>query len=523
MDFIMNENIGTMKVLLINPPIATPISTPQEKGPFSDIGENLGLGVIGSALKEKGIYYKIVDCCLMDISLKNIITIIEDECIDFIGISVPSLAAYPTAKEFALLFKSSFPNLHIILGGHYASIDYELILKNCPVDFIIVGDGEIIFPQLIKCIKENENLECIKNIVFLKNGKVLKTPSGSKISVNKTVLPDRSTLPLVLEKGGFASLNTSKGCNGGCIFCSTVSYSKSAGYAMWSGKSPIVVYNEILDLVNNHNTNNFIIIDDCFLGVNKGSRSRSIKIAKLISENRIDVRYLIMCNPEEIASDVLALLHKSGLRAVSIGIESGDDSALKRLGRKMDVDKISGALNILKTMDIEMFLGIIPFDPESTIGEIENTISFLYNHSILNISSFRKRLMIMPGTQIEMQLRKENRLLKSGGYTISDHKTNMLVNVLEEALKPLGAQLNNLFYVKKWDKAIERDTQKYSQKTRVLREADTIINEESFQILYDTVNKVLNCSDNQRELGLITNSAVGKIEKLYKSITCKLS
>ena len=515
-----------MKVLLLNPSIITPISTPHEKGPFSDVGENLGLGVIAATLKKNNISYKLIDCCLESKSNEDILYHIQEEKYDLIGISVPSIAAYPKTKELIKLIKNIFPNLHIVIGGHYASIAYEFILKDSNVDTIIIDEGENIIVDLVKCIESSTDFENINNLAFIKDEEVIRTSSDiNKTNIYGAPAPERSTLSLVLKKGGYAALNTSKGCYGGCTFCSSASFIRSTQNRGWQAKSAQQVYSEIFELINVHNTNDFIIIDDCFLGIHKKCRSRALKIAELIIRNNLDVRYLIMCNPEEVCQETMLYLYNSGLGAVSIGIESGDENVLKRLGRNVSLEKISESLDILKSLDIEVFIGLIPFDPDSQLEEIRNTVNFLYRHSTLNISYFRKRLMIMPGTQIERRLKSEGRLLKSNKYNISDKRTEILVEILEESLKEYGAKLNNLLYVKKWNKAIDRDPLEYTKKEQILRKAENIINEKSFNIMNDLIYHVSSSPLEYlaRDKSNIVFRIEHSIEDLFKEISYKLN
>lgn len=63
--------------------------------------------------------------------------------------------------------KTIKPNTKIYVGGPYATIAIEHILNNCPaIDYIMVGDGDESFPQLIDCIKNNKSIKNVVNLYY---------------------------------------------------------------------------------------------------------------------------------------------------------------------------------------------------------------------------------------------------------------------------------------------------------------------------------------------------------------------
>ncbi len=474
-----------MKVLLLNPRISTKLSTPQEKGPFSDIGENLGLGILSANLSKNNIENKIIDLCLDDIPTNMILDIITLEEYSLVGISIPSVLAMQSAMELYSQIKKSFPNIHITAGGHYASIDSEKILLKDAFDSIIIDDGEDTIVELSTNLNNGEKWKTIDGLIYRKSYReiVKNPPRAFKDVMDDIPFPSRSTLPLVLEKGGYASINTSKGCYGRCIFCSSASYLRSTQNYKWRYRSAHNIVEEIENLNSAYSVIDFIIIDDCFIGVHKHCRKRALEFADLLIKKELDLRYLIMCKPEEIDVETISQLRNSGLRAVSMGIESGDQNVLNRLNRATKTEQITHALQIFKENDIEVFIGLIPFDPESSLDEIVNTIEFLYNEGILNISLFRKRMMIMPGSLIESTLIQANRLDNKKRYQITDKRTETLASIIEKASAKFGGLLNNLLYVKKWERVLERDSKIQMKKKTILLIVEYMINKKSYQIL----------------------------------------
>ncbi|MDR0604941.1 MAG: radical SAM protein [Bacteroidales bacterium] len=512
MDFIMNDK--DVRVLLINPPIITPMATPSEKGPFSDIGENLGLGILSSSLNRYNIPNDIIDFCLENKTLAEMYTIIEKGKYKIVGISMPSIAAFSKAIEIATYINGCFPAIHITCGGHYATIDYKRILLYKCFNSTILEDGEDTIVEL--AIRIHENWHNILGIAYSINDKIIRNELRLYNEIMDSIpFPNRSKLPYVLAQGGFAALSTSRGCYGHCAFCSSASYANTFGSHTWRYRSAQNVIDEIKLLYNNYGVSDFIVIDDCFIGRQEIGKQRAIDIAQSIIQMNIDVRYLIMCKPEEVNEVIFTQLYKSGLMAVSVGIESGNQDVLNRLNRKTTIADCKYAISVLKRIGIQLFIGLIPFDPYSKFSEINDTIQFLYDLGELNISFFRKRMMIMPNSFFYKQLIKCNNLDQKGNYLIFNEDVEMLACVLESSSKEYGSLLNNLLYVIKWQICIERSEEMLSLLKIKIQKINQIVNFESYNILHDVIMsiKIENCDTN--ELIIATEE---KIRKLYFNI-----
>ena len=86
-------------------------------------------------------------------------------------------------------------------------------------------------------------------------------------------------------------------------------------------------------------------------------------IKKNISISRLK-EWTIECNPRSITTPKLALLAKAGVNRISLGAQSFDDSTLKWLGRRHNVEDIYDAVQKIKSAGFENFsldlIGCIP-------------------------------------------------------------------------------------------------------------------------------------------------------------------
>lgn len=502
-----------MDILLLNPPIIAKLASPKVKGPFSDVGENLGLCYIASSIRERGYTTEIFDAYLMEMDVDKVVEEILLRNPRMLAVSIPSIMALKNASIITAKVREANKEIYIAVGGHYATICYEMVLQSTKADALILSEGERIMVNLYETLVRGGELEEVAGIVYEDNDTIKVNPGDGLIDdLDSLPFPSRELLPAVLKKGGFASVLSSRGCYGRCTFCSSADFlGKSHRGKYWRPRSSRNVVDEIELLNKKYGVENLVIIDDSFIGCLKTGSERAVNIAEEIIRRGLKLHYLIMCKPEEVDKVVFAALKKSGLVAVSIGIESGTQSGLDRMNRNCTVGMCRKALSILRELELEVFIGLIPFDPDTTIEELEETIEFLYSIGELNISLFRKRMMCLPGSGIERRMREQNRL-ENGKYMISDGAAEQVCRIMEAAGKNWGNQLNCYLYNSLWRIAISDMMEEKHGKT--LKQAREEVNEKSREILKEVIDFVMR----GREESVILERTERKMESLYQEV-----
>jgi len=138
------------QVLLFNCPTAFKA----ERSQLGDETSNppLGLMYIASYLKKNGVSVKISDIWAEQLSIKKILKNIQKEKAKVIGLSATT-ASTKTAVQLASEIKTNFrSSVKVALGGAHLSADPGFIKRYPVFDFGIVGEGEILFTQLVKKI-----------------------------------------------------------------------------------------------------------------------------------------------------------------------------------------------------------------------------------------------------------------------------------------------------------------------------------------------------------------------------------
>ena len=83
------------------------------------------------------------------------------------------------AIPFTKLIREKFPQLRIIWGGYFASNHHTTVIKSGCVDVVINGPGDKAFPAVLETLSKNQPLDEIENLVFIRDGKIVKTKKAT--------------------------------------------------------------------------------------------------------------------------------------------------------------------------------------------------------------------------------------------------------------------------------------------------------------------------------------------------------
>lgn len=355
--------------------------------------------ILNIAASIEGKYdYVIVDGNLEENPLEVILKCIQQENIQFFGCTVmpdPQLKeAIPISKKIRELF----PHIQIIWGGYFPSNHPNTVLNSGYVDFIVNGMGDVCFPQLIESLITRSSFKDIHNLIYLDNGKVVKTPKDPIYELD--TLPQlpfeklNSFYPLEKYLGksylGHKTLayHSSFGCPFTCSFCAVVPIYN----ARWKGKSAELIYKDVVYLKEKYGVTAIEFHDNNFFV----SEKRVVEFAELIKkENLVWWGEARIDTMNKYKDESLKLIREAGCKMIFFGAETGNNEILK----KMDKGGTQSAEQILSFAARLKKFGIIPEysfvlgTPAETEEEVSRQIDF-------DIDFIRKVKAVNPDTEI---------------------------------------------------------------------------------------------------------------------------
>jgi len=287
----------------------------------------IGIASIAGYLESKDIEVIIIDALAEKLSIVEVIKILVNNNIKFIGITCNYCTYHKSALALTKKIKESIEDVVIFMGGNHATALANNLLVEAEgnIDCIICGEGEITTYELVKALAMQQDWSGIKGLSFIHKGNVVSTP-------DRGLIADLDSLPLpayhLLRMELYQRYNvvSTRGCPFGCDFCaSTVLFSKKVRY-----RSPKMVFKEVRLLIETYGNRKIWFSDDTFTA--NRMHTEALLDEMLKSEMNIEWSCLTTVNTVELP--LLEKMRSAGCRYVSYGVESGNPEILRRYIRK---------------------------------------------------------------------------------------------------------------------------------------------------------------------------------------------
>ncbi len=319
---------------------------------------------------------------------------LEEKKPDVIGFSILHANRWG-GIEIARVAKRINPKVKVVFGGIGATFLWKHFLTHFrQVDFVVVGEGEYAFLDLVKCIdkRKYENIESIKGIAFRKKGKVVKTEDAE-------VIQNLDELPNPAEYFEYQHVSSTRGCPGNCTFCGSPQF--------WGHKvrfhSP-EYFVEQLDLLNKKGVTFFYFSDDTFTI----RKDRVIKICRKILEKNLKIVWVAISRVNYVSEDILCWMRKAGCIQISYGVESGSAKIRKLLGKDTNTGQIKKAFGLCTKYGILARAYFFYGSPGENQATIQETIDLI--HEIKPLSIIFYILDIFPGTALYCDFKKRSKI-----------------------------------------------------------------------------------------------------------------
>jgi radical SAM superfamily enzyme YgiQ (UPF0313 family) len=274
----------------------------------------------------------------------------------------------------ARVAKETCPNAPVVLGGPHATFMDSQILSECPdVDFIVRGEGEETFIELLSTLFESENFDKVSGISFRKSGQIIRTPNRPFIQ-NLDGLPYPAYHYFALNKYQFFGrrilpILTSRGCPFQCAYCVS---SRMVG-TEFRARDPIKVVDELEWLKNEQKAGTFSFYDDAFTYDQK----RAIAICEEIKKRHIGIPWDCQTRVDRISKEVLVKMKEADCQLVSFGAESGCHKILDAVNKKTTIEQNEKAVKLAKSVGLSVAMSVVIGYPGETVDSLKQTFSFI--------------------------------------------------------------------------------------------------------------------------------------------------
>ena len=358
-----------MKILFLNPPDMNKVyeNAPDEKskdymsmdqfGAFPPLGIMYVMAYLEQQAPHHKVYFK--DSIAEKSShtqLIEYVTEIKPDIVAMTSFTVSMIDVVIAAQNI----RKILPNVHLCLGGHHP-IAFPFESAHLPeFDSIVVGEGEIVFTELVKAIEDKkpftdimgvynkESIQKYKNVT-LKDRRFLnkvKVPPAYVDDIDSLPIPNRkyikhlkynSTLGVSTK---LATLISSRGCPYKCTFC-------EIPIKTHRRRDPKLVVDEMESCLK-QGYEEIHFYDDLF----NITPQRVIDICDEIIKRELKVVWDYRGRVNGIDEESIKKFKKSGGRMISFGIETTSEEGLIMMRKGTKVKQNIDALKLCKKYGI---------------------------------------------------------------------------------------------------------------------------------------------------------------------------
>lgn len=353
----------------------------------------ISLGYIAASLKSDGVEGVVVE-------IDAVSGRVSREVTKFISKYKPlvvGFSVYQANIEFALLLanlvKRVDPGIIVVFGGPQVTFMPKDALRQMPdVDVIMRGEGEVVWPRLVKCLVQNSDPAKVKGIVFMRDDSVIETQSQPLIKyLDRLPSPYASGVFDFRQHKGAAML-TSRGCCFNCAFC----YTPRAFRRTIRAHSPKRVLSDMSICVKS-GIKRFFFADPSFTY----DKKRVMAIMRGIIKRRWKVQIWCETRTDLIDEPLLALMAKAGVTHIAYGLESADPAVNKILRKPIDLARFEEIVKFTQSVGIEVEVFTLYGLPKQTKESCLKTLDFLKRLGIkIAGNSSGQKLHLFFGTDI---------------------------------------------------------------------------------------------------------------------------
>ncbi|MGB9597501.1 MAG: B12-binding domain-containing radical SAM protein, partial [Candidatus Poribacteria bacterium] len=293
---------------------------------------------------------------------------------DIVGLSFMSFQ-YSNAIKIAKIIKEYDSKILVVIGGYHPSLMYEEMAESTDsqfIDFIVRGEGEATFRELINALNSGTGYDNIKGLSYKTKGTFIHNPPRELLPLDTIELPNRDVRFIT---NGFSifgvnsdAVETSRGCTYNCKFCSI---SKIYGKSFRTYEISRVIKD--IEDAKKHGANALLIADD---NITLDLNRLETLCDEIIASKLNNIHYTVQATVKGIAQSNMLVkkMSDAGIKMVFLGIENPFKTNLDFLRkRSSNVEETKKAVKHLKDNNIISAGGFIignPDDDEKTIWNI---------------------------------------------------------------------------------------------------------------------------------------------------------
>ena len=364
----------------------------------------LGMGLLAAGLRKAGHEAEILDMNINDLPAQDLDAKVRD--------FRPGLVCFTMTTPLYSVIKRAVGRLHdggykglVAVGGPHVTALPREVIEGMPVDFAVVGQGDVLIRKLAEGQVDLRNIwrkvdgkgvegtqELAEPIVLDELPYAFYNPAD----VSKYVLS-----PLYTKANPVAFLETSRGCFSHCVFCN-----KNIGGYKLVAKNPCRVVDEMEYLLG-LGYRELHIIDDGFAT----DKNRVVAICDEIIRRRLELSWYPRggIRVDRVDQRMFDKMREAGCYRVPFGVESGSQRVLDVIRKGIRLEQAENAIRLAKQAGLQTEAYFMIGLPSETVADVKASYDFATRTS----PDYMKFAITvpLPGTKMFDDIKADGRLL----------------------------------------------------------------------------------------------------------------
>jgi radical SAM superfamily enzyme YgiQ (UPF0313 family) len=324
----------------------------------------LGSVLLGTIMRDKGYDVRVYIEDIHDVDMSEVLSA------DVVAISAITSTA-PQSYRLADTVRAA--GRVVVLGGTHTSFLPDEGLEHG--DFVIRGEGEFAFQELVDAIQAGHGFDKIQNLSYRVDGRTVHNPERPKIAnLDVNPIPDYRLIT-GWKPGGVISVATSRGCPFSCTFCSVP--------GMYGHAFRTHSIDRVLDELAVHKGNAYTFFADDIFTANK---KRVKELLRRMIDRELTPQWGAQVRTETVDDpELLELMRDSNCFNVYVGFESINPRTLKLFQKKQDLGKIERSIERFHAHKIRIHGMFVVGSDEDDVETLDATAEFALKHDIDSI------------------------------------------------------------------------------------------------------------------------------------------
>jgi len=292
---------------------------------------------------------------------------------DLVGISSLFTPYFREALEVAGRVKKRTSAI-VVMGGSHASAVPESLLASSYVDYVIRGEGEKPFVELLRALHQGGNIATVSNLAYKSLGESVFTPMADNFSIDELPFPDLGDFSQDAYRLGRKPMTfmiTSRSCPHKCSFCS-VHTTFGANYRRRSLENVL----EEIELRYRQGYRAIDFEDDNLTYYKRTFKELCRRLIARFPDREMEFVAMNGISYLSLDDELLELMYRAGFSQLNLALVSSDKTVRETTKRPHTLDAYLRVVNKAHALGFKIVSYQILGLPNESLGSMMQTLAF---------------------------------------------------------------------------------------------------------------------------------------------------